>query len=370
LTIISSSEPKTILQKNLKNLKNLKNSKNLNIKRQEIIFRKEIEYQKRVLANLENHPFFNGECENPHKTYNNANINNNPNGFLPVPFSSEIYNSKRTIGERMKEKRLRAKKLLNNLYDSKLVKGSKTSKVLSHTLTHVLKSSKSSVDEVETADSKSIDLVTDVFSDNKNNNSNADSDNNINIKSSCNTNLSNNNNNYEDNQDSEIKSNKRNKSNIDLKLFNEIKILRNRIAAQKSRDKRKEETNSIKNQYQNIIDENTYLKDVISNQAKELDLFKYQYKNLCHECIAKFEGNRFASEFKLDKLTFSNESRSSNKTTASTADSNEFCSNYELQDNNTVSDLGETTSRNFGSIGRFGVFWSFICYCLYYWNLF
>jgi len=220
--------------------------------------RKEEEYQKKVLANLENHPFFNNEIVT---NKSNLQVSTKTNkdgvipGFLPVPFSSSIYKSNLKTTERMKEKRMRAKKMLKQI-----IKRKEYDNTIDTNNTNNLVSDNTNIYSNEIDDSVTVSQ-----------------------KEKC---LS--------KKLKEIKEDYK-----DYKLFNEIKVLRNRIAAQKSRDKKLVENNNIKSMYQKVVDENTIIKKLTESQAEELNLLKSQLELLCQDCTSNLESRLFASKFKL-----------------------------------------------------------------------
>jgi hypothetical protein len=68
----------------------------------------------------------------------------------------------------------------------------------------------------------------------------------------------------------------------------EIKMLRNRISAQKSRDRKKKEFDELKVISQNIINENQYMKKELENKNKELSELKEKISKLCGNCKKNF----------------------------------------------------------------------------------
>ncbi len=216
-----------------------------------------------MIRNLDNHPFLNEEInynqnqkEIPEQ-YNQENGLNNYISYNPkdnskllnIPFSSSIYNSSITIGERMRRKRINAKKLFNKQHEEKEKEKSEKKEAL------------------DSSSDYSVDNLTKV-------------------------------------EESVISS----KKSKNYKLFKEIKVLRNRIAAQKSRDKKKRETDNIKQLYEKVIEENNELKTFVKDQCEELEFFKGFLKDLCPKCNLKFEEKKLGSpiSFNEDECTNSN----------------------------------------------------------------
>jgi hypothetical protein len=99
----------------------------------------------------------------------------------------------------------------------------------------------------------------------------------------------------------------------------DIKMLRNRISAQRSRDRKKKEMDELKNISQNLLNENCFLKKELENrdrEIRELKEMKDKLKNLCRDCNEMFtssssnvnqnslfnSSNRFASSLKFSMM--------------------------------------------------------------------
>lgn len=67
----------------------------------------------------------------------------------------------------------------------------------------------------------------------------------------------------------------------------EIKMLRNRISAQRSRDRKKKEMDEIKFISQNLLNETCLLKKELENKDKEINYMKEQLSQLCKNCHEK-----------------------------------------------------------------------------------
>ena len=203
------------------------------------------------MINLENHPFlsdtiFRDSHDREYRSYED----NNTTGFIKVPFSSSIYKSHLTIGERMKQKRAIAKKLLK--------KGLKDETI-------------NSIDNTaESRNSENNDIFQ--FTQSTENHASQHSP-----------------------SDSFCIKKKRMSKLENIKKFNEVKILRNRIAAQKSRDKKKEENNNIKVLYENLLYQNSLQCNLVNSQREEINFYKNSLSDLCKNCSEKVEG-------KLSKL--------------------------------------------------------------------
>ena len=139
------------------------------------------------------------------------------------------------------------------------------------------------------------------------------------------------------------------------KLFNEIKVIRNRIAAQKSRDKKRIENESIKEMYQKVIDENISLKTLVSNQQSEINLLKSQLNELCVDCSHRLEGK---SLFAPDKTN--------SRSTISNSDSNMYIEREDFQGEpcsaeiEYISNLKEDNAIRFSPLSKLGVFGSLL----------
>jgi len=88
---------------------------------------------------------------------------------------------------------------------------------------------------------------------------------------------------------------KEKKINSERKLISNIvmdeqqnKILKNRISAQISRDKKQKVINEIKDQNLILTNENSNLKDLLAKKEKELETLKYKLVNLCNDCSPIF----------------------------------------------------------------------------------
>jgi hypothetical protein len=64
----------------------------------------------------------------------------------------------------------------------------------------------------------------------------------------------------------------------------ELKMLRNRMSAQRSRDRKKKEFDELKLISQGIINENQYLKKELERKTKEINELKESYSKLCGNC--------------------------------------------------------------------------------------
>jgi hypothetical protein len=95
----------------------------------------------------------------------------------------------------------------------------------------------------------------------------------------------------------------------------EIKMLRNRIAAQRSRDRKKKEFDDIKIISHNLMEENSFLKKTLKNKDNEIQHLRNQLANLCNNCNEKVHNKNSHSQtqLRLNESDFSstNSSRSS-----------------------------------------------------------
>jgi hypothetical protein len=82
------------------------------------------------------------------------------------------------------------------------------------------------------------------------------------------------------------------------------KILKNRISAQISRDKKQKVLNEIKNQNLNLTKENINLKELLVNKEKELDTLKHKLGNLCNNCSSIFHQTPSFSTIDNKAITF------------------------------------------------------------------
>ena len=78
------------------------------------------------------------------------------------------------------------------------------------------------------------------------------------------------------------KTNQNQKNTIQSKK--EIKMLRNRLSAQKSRDKKKKELENYKKLTQDLIKENTRLKEELEKRDIDINIIKESIQSLCPEC--------------------------------------------------------------------------------------
>ena len=67
-------------------------------------------------------------------------------------------------------------------------------------------------------------------------------------------------------------------------LKKETKMLRNRLSAQKSRDKKKKEFEYYKKLSQDLLKENSILKEELEKRDYDINLIKESIKTLCPEC--------------------------------------------------------------------------------------
>jgi hypothetical protein len=107
--------------------------------------------------------------------------------------------------------------------------------------------------------------------------------NNKNSKNSKNKNsINNNNNNFND----------LDKNNLSKK---ELKMLRNRLSAQRSRDRKKKEFDELKTLTKNLLTENEKLKNEILQKDSIINKLKDILKNLCPNCLDLIKNNNFIS---------------------------------------------------------------------------
>ena len=65
----------------------------------------------------------------------------------------------------------------------------------------------------------------------------------------------------------------------------EIKMYRNRISAQRSRDRKKKEMDDLKMISKNLLDENNYLKKELEIRDRELFEMREKLSKLCSNCV-------------------------------------------------------------------------------------
>jgi hypothetical protein len=82
------------------------------------------------------------------------------------------------------------------------------------------------------------------------------------------------------------------KNNLSKK---ELKMLRNRLSAQRSRDRKKKEFDELKTLTQNLLTENEKLKNEILQKNSIINNLKNILKNLCPNCLDLIKNNNFIS---------------------------------------------------------------------------
>jgi hypothetical protein len=136
---------------------------------------------------------------------------------------------------------------------------------------------------------------------------------------------------------------------LDTFTKKEIKMLRNRMSAQKSRDKKKKEFDELKEFSLSLQNENKILKHKLGNAEKEVDFMKRKIKS-CPKCSFSDEVDSLfeLTDYKKDKNNKTNPSQ--NQVDASLLST-------------TVVDLSKSSQNNFNRRSKFGLLSGIILVC-------
>jgi hypothetical protein len=128
---------------------------------------------------------------------------------------------------------------------------------------------------------------------------------------------------------------------MDILTKKEIKILRNRISAQKSRDRKKQELDELKIVSNNLFAENNLLQNKLSETERELKLLKEKIKN-CERCGKGQDENN---------LTISQERKHNNHNHNSIHHNTIISTNSQRNHtlNTSISDMSNASRSNFSS---------------------
>ena len=98
-----------------------------------------------------------------------------------------------------------------------------------------------------------------------------------------------------DNNNKNSKNNNLNINDLDKNNLSkkELKMLRNRLSAQRSRDRKKKEFDELKTLTQNLLTENKNLKNEILQKNSIINKLKNILKNLCPNCLDLIKNNNF-----------------------------------------------------------------------------